>query len=92
MGWQDIAKASRKEIQEWATAKLHPKLNAALGEAGMPFNINDGSFLGGEREILSSFRQGVKWEEMEWGCLAEVESDRWSTEGLVRRGRRGHKV
>ena len=43
---QDIGKASRKEIQEAAGAKLHPKLNSALAEAGMPFNAMDGSFMG----------------------------------------------
>lgn len=48
---QDVLKASPKDLREWATMKLHPNLNGAFLEAGMPFDMVTAS-VGGDHITL----------------------------------------
>lgn len=43
---QDPLKASRKDIQDWAIAKLHPSFNPSLAECGMPFDAQSATLTG----------------------------------------------
>lgn len=42
----DPLKASRKDVQDWATTKLHPNFNASFAECGMPFDSGSATLMG----------------------------------------------
>ena len=55
---QDIMKANPRVIQSWARIKLHPNLNPAFQDVGMPFDLATASVGGTEESITAAFKTG----------------------------------
>lgn len=56
-------KATPKMIQEWARIKLHPHLNTAFSDVGMPFNLATAT-LGGTEETISAAMEAGNYKKL----------------------------